>query len=89
MRRREKNQIFCAKQSARTEDSVKFSTNSAEGFRRLFKASVRSTHIHVSGKHMESAICGRSLSGPTTATWRTRGLIFLSAFLSSFGRYGA
>jgi len=32
---------------------VKFSTNSVEGFWRLFKASVRSTHIHVSGKHME------------------------------------
>jgi transposase len=42
-----------AKQWAKTVDGVKFSTNSVEGFWRLFKASVRSTHIHVSGKHME------------------------------------
>lgn len=42
-----------AKQWARIEDGVKFSTNSVEGFWRLFKASVRSTHIHISGKHME------------------------------------
>jgi len=42
-----------AKQWAKTENGVKFSTNSVEGFWRLFKASVRSTHIHVSGKHME------------------------------------
>jgi transposase-like protein len=42
-----------AKQWAKEVDGVKFSTNSVEGFWRLFKASVRSTHIHVSGKHME------------------------------------
>jgi transposase len=42
-----------AKQWAKTENGVKFSTNSVEGFWRLFKASVRSTHIHISGKHME------------------------------------
>jgi transposase-like protein len=41
------------KQWAAEKDGVKFSTNSVEGFWRLFKASVRSTHIHVSGKHME------------------------------------
>lgn len=29
-----------------------FSTNSVEGFWRLFKASVRSTHIHISGEKM-------------------------------------
>ena len=28
-------------------------TNSVEGFWRLFKASVRSTHIQISGKHMQ------------------------------------
>ncbi len=42
-----------AKQWAKEIDGVKFSTNSVEGFWRLFKASVRSTHIHVSGQHME------------------------------------
>ncbi len=42
-----------AKQWAKEVDGVKFSTNSVEGFWRLFKASVRSTHIHVSHKHME------------------------------------
>jgi transposase-like protein len=29
-------------------------TNSLEGFWKLFKDSVRSTHIHVSSKHMQS-----------------------------------
>jgi transposase-like protein len=33
--------------------SVQFSTNTVEGFWRLFKASVRSTHIHISAKHMQ------------------------------------
>jgi transposase len=33
--------------------SVNFHVNTCEGFFRLFKASVRSTHIHVSGKHMQ------------------------------------
>jgi transposase len=42
-----------AKQWSKEVDGVKFSTNSVEGFWRLFKASVRSTHIHISGKHME------------------------------------
>lgn len=32
---------------------VTHSTNSVEGFWRLFKASVRSTHIQISGKHMQ------------------------------------
>ena len=32
---------------------IKHSTNSVEGFWRLFKASIRSTHIHVSAKYME------------------------------------
>jgi transposase-like protein len=32
---------------------VTHSTNHVEGFWRLFKASVRSTHIQISGKHME------------------------------------
>lgn len=31
-----------------------FSTNTVEGFWKLFKASVRSTHIHVSSKHMQA-----------------------------------
>ncbi|HXS48496.1 MAG TPA: transposase [Sphingomicrobium sp.] len=33
---------------------VTFHTNTVEGFWRLFKASVRSTHVHVSPKHMQS-----------------------------------
>jgi hypothetical protein len=33
--------------------SVTFHVNTCEGFFRLFKASVRSTHIHVSGKKMQ------------------------------------
>jgi hypothetical protein len=33
--------------------SVTFHVNTCEGFFRLFKASVRSTHIHVSQKHMQ------------------------------------
>jgi len=28
-------------------------TNTVEGFWRLFKASIRSTHVHISGKHMQ------------------------------------
>jgi transposase-like protein len=32
---------------------VTFHTNTVEGFWRLFKASVRSTHVHVSPKHMQ------------------------------------
>jgi transposase-like protein len=31
-----------------------YSTNTIEGFWKLFKASVRSTHIHVSSKHMQA-----------------------------------
>jgi len=33
--------------------SLTFHTNTVEGFWRLFKASVRSTHVHVSPKHMQ------------------------------------
>jgi transposase len=33
--------------------SVNFHVNTVEGFWRLFKASVRSTHVHVSQKHMQ------------------------------------
>lgn len=33
--------------------SLTFHVNTCEGFFRLFKASVRSTHVHVSGKHMQ------------------------------------
>jgi transposase-like protein len=33
--------------------SLTFHTNTVEGFWRLFKASLRSTHVHVSGKHMQ------------------------------------
>lgn len=33
--------------------SLTFHTNTVEGFWRLFKSSVRSTHIHVSAKHMQ------------------------------------
>lgn len=32
---------------------VTFHVNTCEGFFRLFKASVRSTHVHVSGQHMQ------------------------------------
>jgi transposase-like protein len=35
------------------ESGVKFSTNGAESFWNLFKNSVRSTHIHVSQKHLD------------------------------------
>jgi transposase len=35
------------------QQGVTHSTNSVEGFWRLFKASVRSTHIQISGKHMQ------------------------------------
>lgn len=43
-----------AKQWAKKEiDGVKHHTNSVEGFWRLFKNSIKSTHIHVSHKHME------------------------------------
>lgn len=35
------------------KQGVTHSTNSVEGFWRLFKASVRSTHIQISGKHMQ------------------------------------
>jgi transposase-like protein len=33
--------------------SLTFHTNTVEGFWRLFKASIRSTHVHVSAKHMQ------------------------------------
>jgi transposase len=33
--------------------SLTYHVNTCEGFFRLFKASVRSTHIHISGKHMQ------------------------------------
>lgn len=33
--------------------SLTFHTNTVEGFWRLFKASIRSTHVHVSPKHMQ------------------------------------
>jgi transposase len=33
--------------------SLTFHVNTVEGFWRLFKASVRSTHVHISGKHMQ------------------------------------
>jgi transposase-like protein len=33
--------------------SLTFHTNTVEGFWRLFKASVRSTHVHISPKHMQ------------------------------------
>lgn len=43
-----------AKQWAKkTDQGVMHHTNTVEGFWRLFKASVRSTHIHVSAKYMD------------------------------------
>ena len=33
--------------------SLTFHVNTVEGFWRLFKASVRSTHVHISGRHMQ------------------------------------
>jgi len=33
--------------------ALQFHVNTVEGFWRLFKASVRSTHVHISGKHMQ------------------------------------
>jgi transposase len=43
-----------AKQWAVTgEDGIKHSTNTIEAFWQLFKNSIRSTHIHVSQKHMD------------------------------------
>jgi transposase-like protein len=42
------------KEYARTEeDGTVHHVNSVEGFWRLFKASVRSTHVHISEKHMQ------------------------------------
>jgi transposase len=42
------------KQWTKTDDyGIKHSTNSIEAFWQLFKNSIRSTHIHVSQKHME------------------------------------
>jgi transposase-like protein len=42
-----------AKQWAKKDiDGVKHHTNSVEGFWRLFKNSIRSTHIHISHEHM-------------------------------------
>ena len=37
----------------RGEDGESFHVNTVEGFWKLFKASVRSTHIQISGKHMQ------------------------------------
>ena len=42
-------------------------TNSVEGFWRLFKNSIRSTHIHVSAENTWIVTYGSSLSGRTTA----------------------
>jgi transposase len=43
-----------AKEWSRTDaDGVRHSVNQIEAFWRLFKNSIRSTHIHVSAKHME------------------------------------
>jgi len=38
---------------AKSEGGVSFHVNSVEGFWRLFKASVRSTHVHISKQHMQ------------------------------------
>ena len=38
---------------ARTDDGVSHHVNHVESFWRLFKASIRSTHIHVSPKYMD------------------------------------
>jgi len=42
-----------AKEYARGAGDVTFHVNTCEGFFRLFKASVRSTHVHVSPKYMQ------------------------------------
>jgi transposase-like protein len=42
-----------AKEWVRVVDGVKHHTNTVESFWNLFKNSVRSTHIHVSGKYMD------------------------------------
>ena len=55
----------------RLSDGETHSTNHVENFWNLFKASVRSTHIHVSDKYMDRYLAS-SLSGRTTARWRTR-----------------
>jgi hypothetical protein len=52
-----------------------FHVNTVEGFWRLFKASVRSTHVQISPSTC-SAICQSSLSARTTASARTGCLIF-------------
>ncbi len=41
------------KEWAKTEDGIRHHTNSIESFWRLFKNSIRSTHIHVSEKYMQ------------------------------------
>jgi hypothetical protein len=64
-----------AKEWARSnpEGDVLHHTNSVESFWKLFKHSVRSTHIHVSSKYMDTL--ESLLFGQTTARWRTRCLI--------------
>lgn len=43
-----------AKEYARTDEGgTSFHVNTVEGFWKLFKASVRSTHVQISGKHMQ------------------------------------
>ena len=60
-----------AKQWAKFEGGVLHSVNAIEGFWSLFKNSIRSTHIHVSPKHMDRYLAS-SLFGRTTASARTR-----------------
>ncbi len=50
-------------------------TNSIESFWRLFKNSIRSTHIHVSGEYM-NVYLREFISARTTVRWRTRCSIF-------------
>jgi transposase-like protein len=42
-----------AKQWAKVENGIVHSVNAVEGFWAIFKNSIRSTHIHVSAKHMD------------------------------------
>jgi transposase-like protein/ribosomal protein L37AE/L43A len=42
--------------SRRDEHGERFSTNTIEGFWRMFKVSVRSTHIHISKEHMQAYV---------------------------------
>lgn len=64
-----------AKEWARDDDGVNDHVNSVESFCKLFKNSVRSTHIHVSQKYMDRYL-GEFTIRANPATARTLCSIF-------------